>query len=317
MASLGGEQKMSSNSPAGDVTKQPESREGSVERNAAAKERDDKLKVARERQNEERQRKIEELKAQAEAAQRYREQKEEERRRRIEEIRHRDSEKRLQVEERKKAIMEAEKERREYILRKNQERETRLELKKRERNSYGYAFGSSTPRLLEPADFGMVSPSTFWGQRRSTSISNVAGASLSRRSSERELNDSGTKKRATSASGTERHDDHRRKSSSMYEVFHWNDEPPKRFSLSIVSSEINIDGPPSSTLTATAANVIINKNSNTNNSRNTSTEHHHKQYSNHNFYTTSSATASATTSTISKGERMRSPTYYDNCILSF
>ncbi|XP_037900831.1 ensconsin isoform X11 [Glossina fuscipes] len=205
MASLGGEQKMSSNSPAGDVTKQPESREGSVERNAA-KERDDKLKVARERQNEERQRKIEELKAQAEAAQRYREQKEEERRRRIEEIRHRDSEKRLQVEERKKAIMEAEKERREYILRKNQERETRLELKKRERNSYGYAFGSSTPRLLEPADFGMVSPSTFWGQRRSTSISNVAGASLSRRSSERELNDSGTKKRATSASGTERHD---------------------------------------------------------------------------------------------------------------
>uniref|UniRef100_A0A1A9WD33 MAP7 domain-containing protein n=1 Tax=Glossina brevipalpis TaxID=37001 RepID=A0A1A9WD33_9MUSC len=207
MASLGGEQKMSSNSPAGDVTKPPESREGSIERKAAAKERDDKLKVARERQNEERQRKIEELKAQAEAAQRYREQKEEERRRRIEEIRHRDSEKRLQVEERKKAIMEAEKERREYILRKNQERESRLELKKRERNSYGYAFGSSTPRLLEPADFGMVSPSTFWGQRRSTSISNVAGASLSRRSSERELNDSGTKKRATSASGTERHDE--------------------------------------------------------------------------------------------------------------
>lgn len=40
----------------------------------------------------------------------------------------------------------------------------------------------------------------------STSISNVAGASLSRRSSERELADSGSKKRATSASATERHD---------------------------------------------------------------------------------------------------------------
>lgn len=40
----------------------------------------------------------------------------------------------------------------------------------------------------------------------STSISNVAGASLSRRSSERELNDSGSKKRATSASGTDRHE---------------------------------------------------------------------------------------------------------------
>ncbi|XP_059221483.1 ensconsin isoform X5 [Stomoxys calcitrans] len=205
MASLGGEHEISTNDLPAETTKRTESREGSVERKAA-KERDDKLKVARERQNEERQRKIEELKAQAEAAQRYREQKEEERRRRIDEIRQRDSEKRTQVEERKKAIMEAEKERREYIQRKNMERESRIEVKKRERNSIGYAFGSSTPRLLEPADFGMVSPSTFWGQRRSTSISNVAGASLSRRSSERELNDCGSKKRATSASGTDRHE---------------------------------------------------------------------------------------------------------------
>jgi len=34
----------------------------------------------------------------------------------------------------------------------------------------------------------------------------------------------------------------------MYEVFNWgysNDEPPKRFSLSIAGSEINIDGPAS------------------------------------------------------------------------
>ncbi|XP_075162589.1 MAP7 domain containing protein ensconsin isoform X8 [Haematobia irritans] len=205
MASLGGEHEISINDIPAESTKRTESREGSVERKAA-KERDDKLKVARERQNEERQRKIEELKAQAEAAQRYREQKEEERRRRIDEIRQRDSEKRTQVEERKKAIMEAEKERREYILRKNMERESRIEVKKRERNSIGYAFGSSTPRLLEPADFGMVSSSTFLGQRRSTSISNVAGASLSRRSSERELNDCGSKKRATSASGTDRHE---------------------------------------------------------------------------------------------------------------
>lgn len=86
----------------------------------ASKDREEKLKYARDRQNEERQRKIEELRAQAEAAQRYREQKEEERRRRIEEIRVRDTEKRHQVEERKKAIFEAEKERREYILKKNQ-----------------------------------------------------------------------------------------------------------------------------------------------------------------------------------------------------
>lgn len=88
----------------------------------ASKDREEKLRYARDRQNEERQKKIEELRAQAEAAQKYREQKEEERRRRIEEIRVRDTEKRHQVEERKKAIIEAEKERREFILKKNQVR---------------------------------------------------------------------------------------------------------------------------------------------------------------------------------------------------
>ncbi|XP_034655519.1 ensconsin isoform X4 [Drosophila subobscura] len=171
-----------------------------------SKDREEKLKYARDRQNEERQKKIEELRSQAEAAQRYREQKEEERRRRIEDMRVRDTEKRHQVEERKKAIIEAEKERREYILKKNQERESRIEVKKRDRNSIGFAFGSSTPRLLDvPADYGLVSPSAFWGQRRSTSISNVAGASLTRRSSERELADSGAKKRASSS--TDRHDE--------------------------------------------------------------------------------------------------------------
>uniref|UniRef100_A0A0A1X144 MAP7 domain-containing protein 2 n=1 Tax=Zeugodacus cucurbitae TaxID=28588 RepID=A0A0A1X144_ZEUCU len=253
MASLVGEQQISSNNQEAEPVQKVDSREGSVERKVC-KDRDEKLKLARERQNEERQRKIEELKAQAEAAQRYREQKEEERRRRIDEIRQRDTEKRHQVEERKRAITEAEKERREYILRKNQERESRLETKKGPRSTVAFAFGSSTPRLLEP-DFGLVSPSTYLGHRRSTSISNVTGASLSRRSSERELTDSGAKKRATSAGGTDRHEDHRRKSSSMYEVFNWgysNDEPPKRFSLSIVGSEINIDDPPAATGTATA-----------------------------------------------------------------
>ncbi|SPP77427.1 ensconsin isoform X8 [Drosophila guanche] len=254
MASLGGQHENYSNNPEVEHTsKRAESREGSAERKVS-KDREEKLKYARDRQNEERQKKIEELRAQAEAAQRYREQKEEERRRRIEDMRVRDTEKRHQVEERKKAIIEAEKERREYILKKNQERESRIEVKKRDRNSIGFAFGSSTPRLLDvPADYGLVSPSAFWGQRRSTSISNVAGASLTRRSSERELADSGAKKRASSS--TDRHDDHRRKSSSMYEVFNWgysNDEPPKRFSLSIASGVINIDGPGPATSKQTA-----------------------------------------------------------------
>ncbi|XP_044313532.1 inner centromere protein isoform X6 [Drosophila rhopaloa] len=285
MASLGGQHENISNNPEVENTsKRPESREGSAER----KDREEKLKYARDRQNEERHRKIEELRAQAEAAQRYREQKEEERRRRIEEIRVRDTEKRHQVAERKKTIFEAEKERREYILKKNQERESRIEVKRRDRNSIGFAFGSSTPRLLDvPADYGLVSPSAFWGQRRSTSISNVAGASLSRRSSERELADSGAKKRASSS--TDRQDDHRRKSSSMYEVFNWgysNDEPPKRFSLSIAGSEINIDGPANPNPPPTSkqtANAHRPTNLTTTTATSTSTAGHNN-FNNHNSY---------------------------------
>ncbi|XP_044313527.1 inner centromere protein isoform X2 [Drosophila rhopaloa] len=288
MASLGGQHENISNNPEVENTsKRPESREGSAERKAS-KDREEKLKYARDRQNEERHRKIEELRAQAEAAQRYREQKEEERRRRIEEIRVRDTEKRHQVAERKKTIFEAEKERREYILKKNQERESRIEVKRRDRNSIGFAFGSSTPRLLDvPADYGLVSPSAFWGQRRSTSISNVAGASLSRRSSERELADSGAKKRASSS--TDRQDDHRRKSSSMYEVFNWgysNDEPPKRFSLSIAGSEINIDGPANPNPPPTSkqtANAHRPTNLTTTTATSTSTAGHNN-FNNHNSY---------------------------------
>lgn len=52
----------------------------------------------------------------------------------------------------------------------------------------------------------MTTSGTYWGHRRSTSISNVSyanGAPLSRRSSERELSDA-PKKRATSAGGLDR-----------------------------------------------------------------------------------------------------------------
>ncbi|XP_043799305.1 zinc finger CCCH domain-containing protein 13-like isoform X5 [Apis laboriosa] len=164
----------------------------------------DRAKLVRERQNEERQRKLEELRQQAFAAQRFREQREEERRRRIDELRSRDNDRRNQVEERKRLICEAERERREAILRKNQEREARIEAKKKnERSHIVFAFGSSTPRMLEPADTG---GSTFWGTRRATSTTNVmmfsAAQPLTRRSSERELD--GSKKRATSAGGLDR-----------------------------------------------------------------------------------------------------------------
>lgn len=76
--------------------------------------------MVKDRQNEERQRKLEELKNQAVAAQKYREQKEDERKRRMEDLRHKELDRKQQVDERKKAIMDAERERREYILRKNQ-----------------------------------------------------------------------------------------------------------------------------------------------------------------------------------------------------
>lgn len=205
----------------------------------------DRVRLVRERQNEERQRKIEELKQQALAVQRLREQREEERRKRFDELRSRDNDRyylflqlslivgnfsftanlsnfvwirvdhinyinimirrRYQVEERKRLICEAERERREAILRKNQEREARIEAKKRnERSHIVFAFGSSTPRMLEPADTGGC-PS-FWGTRRATSTTNVmmfpSALPLTRRSSERELDNN--KKRATSAGGLDR-----------------------------------------------------------------------------------------------------------------
>lgn len=159
-----------------------------------------RLTLVKERQNEARQRKLEELKAQALAAQRFKEQKEQERRKRIEELRLKDDMRRMQVEEKKKAITEAERNRLEFIIKRNQEREHRLESKKRnEKSNVVFAFGSSTPRMLEP-DISL----SFWGHRRATSIQNITSTvSLTRRQSERDL-DMGNKKRATSATGLER-----------------------------------------------------------------------------------------------------------------
>ncbi|XP_014209560.1 uncharacterized protein LOC106640139 [Copidosoma floridanum] len=173
----------------------------------------DRAKLVRERQSEERVRKLEELRQQALAAQRFRNQRDEERRKRIEELRSRDIDRRCQVEERKRQIYEADQERREAIIRKNQAREARIEAKrKNERSHIVFAFGSSTPRMLEPGDTGGTGAS-FWGTRRATSTSNVMMSlftssssglqPLTRRSSEREL-DAGSKKRAISASGLDR-----------------------------------------------------------------------------------------------------------------
>lgn len=63
----------------------------------SAIDRDDRLRIMKDRQNEERQRKLEELKAQAMAAQKYREQKEDERRRRIDDMRSKEMDRKQQV----------------------------------------------------------------------------------------------------------------------------------------------------------------------------------------------------------------------------
>jgi MAP7 domain-containing protein 1 len=171
----------------------------------AIKDREERLRLVREKHDEERQRKLDELKQQALAVQRYREQKEEERRRRLDEMRSRDSERRQQVEERKRQLFEAEREKRDALLKKNLEREARIVSKRRnERSSIVFAFGSSTPRMLEPSETG----GSYWASRRATSTSNVMMLSsttpmgpLTRRSSERELNECSGKKRAASAGG--------------------------------------------------------------------------------------------------------------------
>nr|XP_045597149.1 MAP7 domain-containing protein 1-like isoform X12 [Procambarus clarkii] len=213
------------------------------------KDREERLRQLRERQQLEKQQKLEELKEQAAAAQRFREQQENERRRRLEEMRLRDADRRSQVEERKRIIQQAEQDRREAVIRKNaveyhqmklgphkpftidnenktlvmQEREHRLESKRRnERSNIVFAFGSSTPRMLDPKDNS--TNASYWSSRRATSTTNVhlVDASITRRASECSDMDL-SRKRATSAQSLDRKPEDLRMSSSMYEVFHWDE----------------------------------------------------------------------------------------------
>nr|CAD7264258.1 unnamed protein product [Timema shepardi] len=121
------------------------------------------------------------------------------------------------------------------------ERETRIDTKrKNERSSIVFAFGSSMPRMLEPADTG----GSFWGTRRATSTTNVmtfTAMPLTRRSSERELD--GSKKRATSASGLDRKPGEDVKmSTSMYEIFHWDSAPGPSSHAPTAPRSLNLSG---------------------------------------------------------------------------
>ncbi|VVC99537.1 unnamed protein product, partial [Leptidea sinapis] len=95
-----------------------------------------------------------------------------------------------QVEERKRAIWEASISRREALLQREKDRTERLERARAGRSAPrpAFAFGSSTPRLLEPLD----SAGFFWAARRAASTTNVmfASAPLTRRASALQLDSS-------------------------------------------------------------------------------------------------------------------------------
>merc|ERR1719370_1050277 len=168
---------------------------------AREKEREERVRRIRDAQEEERRRKLEELKQHAQQAQKFREQQEEIRRRHIDELRSKDMDRRAQVEERRRDIEKSEQERREAILARNKERESRLETQRRSsRGNIEFAFGSSAPRLVEPR---VDSASGYWGSRRSTSTNNVGRSSGQPQSQEREPTDLRSK-RTASAQGLDR-----------------------------------------------------------------------------------------------------------------
>ncbi|KPJ17741.1 Reticulocyte-binding protein 2-like a [Papilio machaon] len=152
----------------------------------------DRSRLARERREAEQRKRLDELRAHAAAAQAQREKRDEDRRRRQAEQRARDDDRRQQVEERKRAIWEASVSRREALLQREKERTERLERARAARSTPrpAFAFGSSTPRLLEPVD----SAGFFWAARRAASTTNVmfASAPLTRRASALHLDTSDT-----------------------------------------------------------------------------------------------------------------------------
>lgn len=159
---------------------------------AESKEALDRARLARERREVEQRKRLDELRAHAAAAQAQREKRDDDRRKRQAEQRQKDDERRLQVEERKRAIWEASISRREALLQRERDRTERLERQRAARSAPrpAFAFGSSTPRLLEPVD----SAGFFWAARRAASTTNVmfASAPLTRRASALQLDTSDT-----------------------------------------------------------------------------------------------------------------------------
>jgi len=123
-----------------------------------SKERDERLRLARERREEAERRRLDELREAMSRQQEARKRQEEERKRKIEEMKKREEEHRNIVEERRKRLLDEENERRQAILRRTAERDARLELMKPvKRSPITTAFGgyyssaaSSSQNILSP-----------------------------------------------------------------------------------------------------------------------------------------------------------------------
>lgn len=186
---------------------------------ATQREREERVRKMREMQEEERKKKIEELKQHAIQQQKFREQQEFERKRRMEEARAREHDKFIQVEERRKAIVSAEKERREALLKKNQEREDKISAKRRAQQQQShFAFGSSTPRMGYP----MTRTDSDALRGSSTNMMSQSMYSSNRRSSEREMNGMSASKRATSAHGLDQNNTEDAEGDLMSQSMHQN-----------------------------------------------------------------------------------------------
>ncbi|KAG1714819.1 Reticulocyte-binding protein 2 a [Nymphon striatum] len=139
--------KNSESSPSGNEEEIPrDNREGSP----SLRHREHRVRLAKERQQEERHKKLDEIKQAALAHDNYRHQCEEDRRKRIDETKNKENDRIHAVQERRKQILDAEMDRREALLRRKMEREVKLEAKKNaQRNAISFAFGSAAPRLYE------------------------------------------------------------------------------------------------------------------------------------------------------------------------
>ncbi|KAK2179303.1 hypothetical protein NP493_497g02029 [Ridgeia piscesae] len=144
--------------------------------------REEKVRLAREKQEEERRRKIEEFRESNQRAADFRRKQEDERQRKILEARQKELDRRMTVEERRKKLFQEENvsgrgcrgERKQAILRKTAERESKLSQHRSSSRQHAiFGFGSSVPRMSDPLDANKRAISHASLPRRSLNSSGV------------------------------------------------------------------------------------------------------------------------------------------------